>query len=239
MTSPRHAGEDKRLAGGREVPPTLRQQRFYAQLNEQTRQILLRNCVHRRLKAGPMTTSNVVVLLSGHVGEWVRDASADHDGVAVTLYGPGDIIGLTSAILDDEAPSPATTASVLSTADLATISRKDFSDFANTIGGLFAIQQELARRHRQALNEKSRMRLPTATRLCLFLVDLAQRFGRSHPDGVELAVPLSQSLIADAIGASRTSVEKALSALRARDLVRTGYRTLILVPDFADETTPK
>jgi CRP-like cAMP-binding protein len=218
------------------APTVFHRLRFFAQLNESTREILMRDCVHRRRKLGPITMSDVVIVLNGRIAESTMDATAGHDGVNVVLYGPGDIIGLTRAILEEEPPAALTTASVLSTADLAVISPRAFSDFAHTMGGMLAIQRELARRYREALNEKSRMRLPTRTRLCLFLVDLTQRFGRPHRDGVELDVPLSQSLLADAVSASTTSVEKALAELRARGLVHTGYRTLVLAPDFADKT---
>jgi CRP-like cAMP-binding protein len=202
------------------------------------RDILLPKRTYHRRELGPIPITRPMILFNGRVAESARDTVADHDGVSVTLYGPGDIIGLTDAILDDDGDSVtlATTSVLSATADVALIRRRDFDDFATSWGGMFAIKRELARRQREALNERSRMSLPTSIRLCLFLLDLVHRFGRPHRRGVELDIPLRQGLIAEALSVSRATVEKALAELRARDLVETGYRSLVLAPGFADET---
>jgi CRP/FNR family transcriptional regulator, cyclic AMP receptor protein len=56
-------------------------------------------------------------------------------------------------------------------------------------------------------------RLPTRLRLLLW--QLADRFGRVHPEGVLLPLPLSHALLAELVGAQRPSVSRALKELEA------------------------
>lgn len=56
-------------------------------------------------------------------------------------------------------------------------------------------------------------------RLRLLLWHLADRFGRVHPEGVVLPVPLSHELLAQLVGARRPSVSRALKELERAEVI--------------------
>jgi CRP/FNR family cyclic AMP-dependent transcriptional regulator len=57
-------------------------------------------------------------------------------------------------------------------------------------------------------------------RLAYELLKLAERFGRRSETGIEVNIPLTQGDLATIIGATRESVNKSLSTLRAENLVQ-------------------
>ena len=58
-----------------------------------------------------------------------------------------------------------------------------------------------------------------STRVHLLLWHLAGRFGRMHPEGLVLPLPLSHELVAQLVGAQRPSVSRALKELERSALV--------------------
>src|SRR5919108_4391176 len=65
-------------------------------------------------------------------------------------------------------------------------------------------------------------------RLYLLLWELADRYGRVHPDGVHLDLPLTHELISHLAGARRPSVSSALARLGERGLLeRAGHGWLL------------
>ena len=81
----------------------------------------------------------------------------------------------------------------------------------------------LATRHRVVVSGA-----PVGVRLALVLTYLVETYGRSCPEGTEIDVPLSQPELASLIGVSEPSLQRALSGLRARDVVGTRYRRLVV-----------
>ena len=69
--------------------------------------------------------------------------------------------------------------------------------------------------------------LDVATRLERRLADLAHRFGVMVPSGVRIALPLTHEELGALIGASRESVSRAMSELRAAGRIRTTGRARI------------
>ena len=57
-------------------------------------------------------------------------------------------------------------------------------------------------------------------RLAYRLLFLAEHHGFLSPAGIEIAVPLTQAELATMVGASRESVNKALTVLRSHELIR-------------------
>ena len=75
--------------------------------------------------------------------------------------------------------------------------------------------------------------LDVPTRLERRLEDLARRFGVAVPGGVRIALPLTHEELGSLIGASRESVSRAISTLRAAGRVRSSGRgriTLLMEP---------
>lgn len=76
-------------------------------------------------------------------------------------------------------------------------------------------------------------------RLTITLWRLAERWGRVRPDGVELPLPLTHTLLARLIGAERTSVSATLSRLAGSGLVwrdhRRSWMLATRLPERVDE----
>ncbi len=68
--------------------------------------------------------------------------------------------------------------------------------------------------------------------LASLLVELSDRYGIARGPGIDLNFPLTQEELASMISSSRDSAVRALTTLRARGLIATGRRT-ILVTDLA------
>jgi CRP/FNR family cyclic AMP-dependent transcriptional regulator len=66
-------------------------------------------------------------------------------------------------------------------------------------------------------------------RLWLVLSHLAERFGRVAPDGVRLALPVTQATLAELAGARRSSVSAALGRLTREGCVRRAGAGWLLV----------
>lgn len=70
------------------------------------------------------------------------------------------------------------------------------------------------------------------TRVARALVMLAERHGYSTPGGQDLGLSISQEELGRLIGAHRDAVVKCVALLRFRNLVKTGYRRIIITnPD--------
>ena len=68
----------------------------------------------------------------------------------------------------------------------------------------------------------------TCERVALAIVELAERWGITTVDGVHLGIPLTQSELAEWVGASRETAAKALHRLRGAGLVSTSRRRLVV-----------
>ena len=80
---------------------------------------------------------------------------------------------------------------------------------------------------------------PAQVRLALVLSHLVEAHGRPCPDGIRLDVPLSQPELASLVGVSEPTLHRALADLRARDIIRTEYRHLVIRdPAALDALTP-
>ena len=70
--------------------------------------------------------------------------------------------------------------------------------------------------------------LDVAGRLAKKLLDLARDYGRNTPEGIVIDVGLTQQDLARMVGVTRESVNKHLGAFRARGIVDTRDRRVII-----------
>jgi CRP/FNR family cyclic AMP-dependent transcriptional regulator len=171
-------------------------------------------------------TDRVVVLLSGRA----KIATVTEDGKEVMLgvRDPGDLLGEFSAI--DGQPTSANviamervTALVLDTGSFRTWLTE------HPATALLLLQMVLAR-----LRDADRKRVEfsaydTVGRVARRLFELAERFGRQTPAGVEISLPLTQDELAAWTGASRVGVSQALKSLRDRGWVETKRRSITIL----------
>jgi CRP/FNR family transcriptional regulator, cyclic AMP receptor protein len=171
----------------------------------------------------------VVVLLSGRVK--VISDTAGGTEVVLAVRGPGALLGEFSAI--DGGAYSATVQALEPVAALVT-PLAEFTGYLQANGRVgYLLMRLLVGRLRDA--DRKRIEFgahDTTGRVAARLLELAERFGRPGPEGIEIALPLSQDELAGWTGASREAVSKALGALRGAGAIRTS-RLRVVVRDLA------
>ncbi|MGZ8606788.1 MAG: Crp/Fnr family transcriptional regulator [Actinomycetota bacterium] len=168
----------------------------------------------------------------------VRLASVTADGreVVVGLLGAGEVFG-ESALLDEPSPVDARAAG---SADVVAL---PIAHLREVLRHSPATSTELlrlvaARLHRTSRALEDSLTGDVPTRLSRRLHDLAEAHGSRSSDGVRIRVPLTQDELARMIGASRETVNRALSGMSSRGLIRSRDRTIV-IPDLAALDGPR
>jgi CRP/FNR family transcriptional regulator, cyclic AMP receptor protein len=174
------------------------------------------------------TSDWVLVLLAGRVK--ISSNTASGTEVVLEVRGPGSLVGELSAI--DRQPRSATVTTMEKATGLV-VPYGDFEAFLRSHGGVALL---LLRTVAGRLREADRRRIEfgahdTTGRVAARLVELAERFGQQTPDGVRIALPLTQDELAGWIGASREAVSKALGVLRGQGWIETS-RLRVVVHDL-------
>jgi CRP/FNR family cyclic AMP-dependent transcriptional regulator len=176
--------------------------------------------IHQADEGGP-----VVVLLSGRV-KIVVVTNAGREAI-VAIRGAGDLVGELAAI-DDEPRS--TMVTTLEPVDALVIPRSEFAAVLDRHPRIaLSILHTVARRLRYAdIQQAQYATHDVVGRLAHRLVELCERFGTHHDDGIEVTLPFSQEDLASWVGASREAVSKAFQTLRSLQIVDTGRRRVIV-----------
>ena len=212
----------------------LRTQSLFADLNEeQLEQISMR--IQRRTFAPGVTVFHqdmpgtmMYMIESGSV----RVISIGLTGQELTLnvLGPGEIFGELS-ILDGEQRSA--TALTLDNTVVWLVSQSDLKEFMREYPTVNqAMIQILVERVRATARRLEAMTFQDVLgRLSYELLSLAERSGVPCEEGIEITIPLTQVDLATMVGATRESVNKAVSVLRDQKVVEVdGTRWIILDP---------
>lgn len=209
----------------------LAQTALFAGLDEKTLGTLAERAVHRRYRKGS------VIFVQGEQGERcftivdgaVKISAYNTDGreALIAVLGPGDVFGELS--LFDEAPRSADATAIEDT-ELLSLDAPALNEgiVAHPELGL-ALLRVFGRRLRQsneALQDIAFFDVPG--RVAHRLADLADAHGVRDDNGVLIDLAISQESLAQMVGATRESVNKALALLRRRGLVsRVGRRYLV------------
>jgi CRP-like cAMP-binding protein len=152
---------------------------------------------------------------------WVRIYSIGQSGQELThsIFGPGDVFGELS-LLDQKHHSA--TAVTLAPAVVWLLPRSELYDCMERYPSVhLALLQLLVTRVRALVAHSEAMTFQDVQgRLAYELLYLAERHGVPAGEEIQIKIPLTQGDLATMVGASRESVNKALAALRSRDLVR-------------------
>ncbi len=161
----------------------------------------------------------------------IKLGARSNDGreTMLAVLGPGEMFGELS--LFDPGPRTAT-ASALTEARLLGLGHDDLTpwltgrpEVARSL--LQALAQRL-RRTNEAMADLVFSDVPG--RVAKALLDLAARFGKAEPDGaIEVTHDLTQEELAQLVGASRETVNKALADFQNRGWIRLEQRTVTLV----------
>jgi CRP/FNR family transcriptional regulator, cyclic AMP receptor protein len=177
------------------------------------------------MREGERTTF-AILLTDGLVRVTARLHSEDDALLAIRIG--GDIVG-EMASTDDLPRSATVTAAV--TVVARRISQHAFLGFLRAHpNAALAINRSVVGKLRWATQRRIDFgRAPVATRVARVLADLARNYGERTPHGWLITQQLTQADIAALVGASTRPVERALRRLRDEGLVRTGYRSLLII----------
>jgi CRP-like cAMP-binding protein len=164
-----------------------------------------------------MPGSSVYLIEKGRVRVFILGRTGIE--ISLNVVGPGDILG-ELALLDNKAHSA--TALTLEPCVVWILARSDMEEFLERYPAIAqALLRILTARVRGSTHLIEALAFQDVQgRLAYRLLFLAERHGRQSPEGIEIAVPLTQGELATMVGATRESVNKALTVLRSSDLIR-------------------
>jgi CRP-like cAMP-binding protein len=172
------------------------------------------------------TGDRLFVVLDGKV-KISRAASDGRENLLVVL-GPGEMFGELS-LFDPGARTATATAVTEST--LASLDHDDLRPLLVERPGVAAnLLQALAQRLRrtnEAMGDLVFSDVPG--RVAKALLELAEKFGDAEPDGTRVRHDLTQEELAQLVGASRETVNKALSEFANRGWLRLEGRSVLLL----------
>ena len=154
--------------------------------------------------------------------------SSDGRENLLAIQGPGQMFGELS--LFDPGPRSATVTAVTD----ATFSSLSHEDLLRWLDGRPAVARgllaQLAGRLRRANDVVADLVFSDVPgRVAKALLDLADRFGRTADDGVHVHHDLTQEELAQLVGASRETVNKALADFAHRGWVRLEGKTVVIL----------
>ncbi len=204
---------------------------LFAGLDEAVLDALGQKVVYRRYRKGN------VIFVQGEQGDRcyaivdgaVKISAYHSDGreAVLAVLGPGDVFGELS--LFDQVVRSADATAIESTELLSLDTNALTEAMADHPEVGLTLLQVLGRRLRQtneALQDIAFFDVPG--RVARRIADLAETHGEQTDDGVLIDLPLSQESLAQMVGATRESVNKALAILKRRGLVgRIGRRYLV------------
>ena len=200
----------------------LGQTSLFGILDEEALASVAERTIHRKYRKGS------VLFVQGENGERcfaiasgaVKLSAYHSDGreVVLAVLGPGDVFG--ELALFDDAPRSAD-ATALEDAELLSVDRSGLNEAIAAHPQIAtSLLRVLGRRLRQA-NEAFQdiAFFDVPGRVARRLADLADAHGVEAEEGVMIDMPLSLECLAQMVGATRESVNKALALLKRRGLV--------------------
>ena len=144
------------------------------------------------------------------------------------MHGPGEMFGELS-LFD---PSPRTaSATAITDASLAGLGHTELRSWLSTRPEVaMHMLQALAQRLRRINDIKADLVFTDVPgRVAKALLDLAQRFGTQQDNGIQVHHDLTQEELAQLVGASRETVNKALADFAARKWLTISARSVLIV----------
>jgi CRP/FNR family transcriptional regulator len=168
----------------------------------------------------------VFFLGSGRVK--VHRTSENGEETILGFLSPGDLFGELS-ILDDEPRSADVTA--VTRAEVAVLSRDDFWACLDRYPALSrqVLAVQCARLRASDHHLLSVASQDISSRVAARLLDLARRHPSDTPEGPSIAIRLTQGDLAEMVGATRESVNRALGAFKSKGWVRWDRGTVTLL----------
>jgi CRP/FNR family cyclic AMP-dependent transcriptional regulator len=171
-------------------------------------------------------TTHVFIVLSG----WVKVITVTSEGreMLEALRGEGDVIGDIAGTITGYRTA---TIQAIDTVRTLILGAGQFGEFLDAHpNAAHAHRQAMAGRQQAAFAlQRSQVLSSGAQRLAGLLLDLAERAGESSHGMTTTPLPLSQEELASLIGASRSTVTRALHDWRSRRIIRTDQRHVTIL----------
>jgi CRP-like cAMP-binding protein len=172
-------------------------------------------------------SDHVILVRSGRLK--IVNTSTDGRDVLLAVRGPGELVGELNVLAGSDAPRAASVVA-LDDVEVQSIPATDFLRFVEHNPAVsFALLRQLAARLREAtLRQADAAGYDVLRRVARVLVEEAERHGRAVEGGTAVTAGLSQHDLAGLVAASPKSVGRSLAVLRARGLVVTGRRSIVI-----------
>ncbi|WP_013628517.1 MULTISPECIES: Crp/Fnr family transcriptional regulator [Rubinisphaera] len=170
-------------------------------------------------------SDSMLLLISGRVR--IYHITGEGKEALLAFIDPGEVFGELGVVGQQEREEFAETMEV---SQIIKIPRQSISQLMQTQPTLtLEFTQMIAlRRQRFERRLKSLMFQPNRDRLIHLLLELAERYGSPHEEGVILKIKLSHQELANLIGSTRETVTVVLGELQLEKLVKVQRRQLIL-----------
>jgi CRP/FNR family transcriptional regulator, cyclic AMP receptor protein len=200
---------------------------FWGQLGAAEHEALMAVARSRIFPAGSVLctegepTTHVFVLLSG----WVKCITVTQDGreILEALRSEGDVIGEIAGQLTGYRTA---TVQAVGAVNALIADTKQFGDFLDAHPAAARVYRRYVAERHHAANEQQRAHVLSSggRRLACLLLDLAEQQDRADDGTFTAPPPLSQEELASLIGASRSTVTRALRDWRSRRIIGTDPR---------------
>lgn len=205
---------------------------FWGMLGDGDREALLLAARTRVYRAGAALcregdpSTHVFILVSG----WVKVITVTRDGQEMleALRGSGDVVG---EIAGHVTGYRTATIEAIESVRALLIGTEQFGEFLDThLAAAHAHRRVMAERQRVTFESyRNHVLASGPRRLACLLLDLAARRGGTGDGALPTTLPLSQEEIASLIGASRSTVTRALQEWRSRQIIRTDQRNITIL----------
>ena len=179
----------------------------------------------QRLFSEGDTGDKLYIILAGKIK--LTKAAPDGRENLLSVHGPGEMFGELS--LFDPIPRTSSATAVTS-AKLAGLAHDDMRTWLSTRPGVaMHLLQALAQRLRRINEVKADLVFTDVPgRVAKALLDLSDRFGVPTPDGMQVNHDLTQEELAQLVGASRETVNKALADFTARGWIQLAAKSVLI-----------
>lgn len=210
----------------------LRSAPLFAALDENAADALRRTTTELRLVRGQVLFKEgdqgdaLYVVTTGKIK--LGRTSNDGRENLLAVLGPGQMFGELSIF--DPGPRSSTAAAITETTLLALCRRELQTWLVGRPEVAESLLRQLAHRLRQANEAMADLVFSDVPgRVAKALLDLSRRFGHTEPDGLHVHHDLTQEELAQLVGASRETVNKALADFAARGWIKLEARAVVLL----------
>ena len=205
---------------------------LFAALDDQTAEQLISTMSPSRLERGDILFhegdqgDRLYVIGEGKIK--LGRTSSDGRENLLAILGPGEMFGELS--LFDPGPRTATATAVAET-QVVSMGHEQLKEFLSTRPGVAtALLAALARRLRRTNEVLADLVFTDVPgRVAKALLDLADRFGEEQEDGLQVHHDLTQEELAQLVGASRETVNKALADFAARGWLQLSAKSVLIL----------